>query len=126
VIGFFNRKENMKKVMLSILPLLMGSFLLSGCIYSHRGAAVVTTEPVSTRTVVVSEAPPPPRTEVITTAPSESHVWVAGNWTYTDNRWIWMPGHWELRPRTSAMWMPGHWDKNPDGKGWTWTPGYWQ
>ena len=122
----------MKRKMFGILPLIMGGGLvLSGCVHSHREPVVVTTtEPVTTtrttRMVVVTEEPPAPKTEVIGIAPSEASVWVGGYWSYTDSRWVWVPGHWEMRPRVNAVWVPGHWDKNPDGKGWIWTPGYWE
>jgi hypothetical protein len=120
------QKEIMKKITFGILPLVAsGSLLLSGCI-SHHHAEYVTTEPVTTRTVVVTEAPPPPQTEVEGNPPAESDVWVAGYWTHVDDRWVWMPGHWEARPHANAMWVPGHWDQNPDTKGYVWTPGYWQ
>lgn len=105
----------------------MGSLLLSGCVYSHHTAVVpAPTATTTTRTVVVREAPPAPRTEVIGVAPSEDHAWVPGYWTYSDNRWVWMPGHWERRPSTGATWVPGHWDKNADERGWVWTPGHWE
>jgi hypothetical protein len=121
--------KHMKRIMtFGILPLIMtGSLLLSGCA-SHRHTMVVTTEPVTTTTTrtIVTEEPPPPRTEVEGESPSTADVWVAGNWTYIDHRWIWAPGHWELRPRENAVWIPGHWDENPEGKGWVWTPGRWE
>jgi hypothetical protein len=119
----------MKKKILSfsILPLITaGSVLMAGCAPHHR-EVVVTTEPVTTtRTVVVTEEPPPPRTEIEGTAPSEASVWIAGNWSNVNGRWVWVPGHWETRPRMNAAWVPGHWDANPSGKGWIWTAGHWE
>lgn len=108
------------KMNLLLVPIL-GSVLLSGCVYSHRREVV--REP--SHTIVVTEAPPAPRTEVIGVAPDEAHVWVQGYWTYTGHRWVWVPGHWEARPRAHAAWVPGHWDKNPTGRGWVWTAGHW-
>src|SRR5579864_2049215 len=121
----------MKRKMFGILPLIIGGgLILSGCVHTHH--AVVTTETTTgpatttqtTRTVVVTQAPPPPRTEVMGTPPSEAQVWVGGYWSFTNGRWVWMPGHWELRPRAGAVWVPGHWDRNPEGTGWAWTEGY--
>jgi hypothetical protein len=117
----------MKKITFGILPVaVMGSLLFSGCVSHHRAMYETPPTVTTTRTVVVTEEPPPSRTEVEGTAPSETAVWIQGYWMHTDERWVWMPGHWESRPRANAVWVPGHWDKNPDGKGWTWTSGYWQ
>ena len=107
-----------------LLLVSTGTLLTAGC-YSHRGG--VMHEPGTvvypSSTVVVSEPPPAPRHEVIGTAPDERHVWVAGSWSRAAHRWLWVPGHWEARPRYNAIWVPGHWDKNLDERGWTWTPG---
>jgi hypothetical protein len=120
----------MKRNLFGILASLTVTGLLSsGCISTHRtevvGEPIVTTTR-TTRTVVVTSEPPPPKVEVRGTAPSETHVWVDGNWTYQNDHWVWLPGHWEERPRLNALWVPGHWDRNPDGSGWVWTEGYWQ
>lgn len=113
----------MKRKMFGTLPLIIVTgVILSGCAQTHE----VVSSTQTTRTTVVTQAPPPPRTEVPTVAPSEAHVWVTGYWSFTDNHWMWMPGHWEVRPRVGAVWVPGHWDQKPDGKGWVWTPGYWE
>jgi hypothetical protein len=119
-------KKNIVKF--GVLPLMTaGSILLRGCI-SHHQAYVETTEPVTTttRTVVVTEEPPPARTEMEGTAPSEASVWIGGYWSYVHGTWVWVPGHWETRPRVNAVWVPGHWDKNSGGKGWIWTSGHWE
>lgn len=99
---------------------LAGS-LVTGC-YSHRAyEPVVTTSP--TGEVLVTQEPPPPRQEVIGVAPTAEHVWVKGYWAFQNRRWVWMPGHWELRPRAGATWVPGHWDHT--ARGWVWFPGHW-
>ena len=137
-------KEVMKRKMFGILPLLVGGGLvLSGCASHHELAPtgpppppIATTETTRTvvvtqqspppGTVVVTQQPPPPRTEAIAPPPSETQAWVSGYWSFSDSRWVWMPGHWEVRPRAGAVWVPGHWDQSPDGKGWIWTSGYWE
>ena len=112
----------MKKQVLQLLTITtLATVLASGC-YSHRTyRPVVTTVPSGE--VVVTETPPPARQEVIGVAPSTAHVWVAGYWTYRHGRWVWVPGHYELRPRAAAVWVPGHWDRT--SRGWVWTPGHW-
>jgi len=119
----------MKKTMFGILPVIaMGSVFLGGCASPHQEMVVTryNTPVTTTRTTVVTEAPPTPRVEVEGPAPSTAHVWIQGYWTYIDNRWVWSPGHWDLRPRMNAAWVPGEWDKDPTGKGWLWTPGHWE
>ncbi|HWQ93760.1 MAG TPA: YXWGXW repeat-containing protein [Clostridia bacterium] len=74
--------------------------------------------------VLVAEAPPTAQIETPTEAPSQAHVWVEGYWVYQNDRYIWIPGHWELRPRPNAVWVPGSWS-NKSG-GWLWTPGHWR
>lgn len=111
-----------REVLRSLALFTLGALFITGC-YSHRAyEPVVATSP--TGEVVVSEAPPAPRTEVMGVAPSAAHVWVAGYWLYRDRRWVWIPGHYELRPRAGATWVPGHWDHMT--RGWVWTPGHWE
>jgi len=112
----------MKKQTAQLLGVtILGIFLASGCATRTEYQPVVTTVP--TGAVVVTETPPPPRHEVIGVAPSSAHVWVAGYWVYRDRRWVWVPGHYEPRPRPAAVWAPGHWDHTT--RGWVWTPGHW-
>jgi hypothetical protein len=85
---------------------------------------MTTTE--TTRTVVVTQEPPAPQTEIEGPSPGTDQVWIQGYWSHVHGNWVWMPGHWELRPRTGAVWVAGHWDKDPDGKGWIWTAGHWE
>lgn len=78
---------------------------------------------VTTREVVVSQAPPPLRQEVMTMAPSPTHLWMPGYWTW-NNGWQWVSGHWELPPQQTTTWVPGQWV--PQGPNWLWRPGRWQ
>ncbi len=118
----------MKKVDQILGLVAAAAFVSAGCVYSHRTAVVH--EPESAvypeHRIIVTEEPPAPRVEVEGPAPDVGHAWIAGYWTYTDHHWVWVPGHWETRPRTGAVWVPGHWDKNPVERGWTWTPGHWE
>lgn len=125
----------MKKITFAIVPLVAGLFS-SGCISTHRtevltptGRTIVEAQPgttTTTQTVVVSPGPPPaPLTDNVTTPPTETDVWVGGYWDFVNNKWVWLPGHWEARPRAGAIWVPGHWDQSTKGN-WVWTPGYWE
>jgi hypothetical protein len=108
-----------KKEMIRLLVIATFASVLSfGC----QTRRVVVASP--TGEVLVAKAPPAPRTEVVTVAPSTSHVWQAGYWSYRNGRYVWVPGRYELRPRASAVWVPGHWDRTT--RGWVWTPGHWE
>jgi len=114
-----NGGTKMRREAMRIVAIIgLGSVLLTGC-YTHRQVEVT-----PTGQVVVTEPPPPVRHEVITTSPGAQYVWAAGYWTHTDNRWVWIPGHWQIRPAGVSTWVPGHWDKNISG--WIWTPGHWE
>jgi hypothetical protein len=119
----------MKKITFGILPVIAG-VLLSGCASHHQETVWTTDQPVTTtrttRTVVVNEAPPPAKVEVETTSPGPTQSWIQGYWMHSGDRWVWVPGHWEMRPREGATWVSGHWDKDPASNGWVWTEGHWQ
>ena len=110
-----------REILRLVLLVTVGSFFVAGCA-SHRYEPVVSTTP--TGEVIVTQAPPAPRQEVITTAPSTQHVWVQGYWMYRNGRWVWIPGHYEARPRVNANYVAGHWDRT--SRGWVWTPGHWE
>ncbi|MFZ0285579.1 MAG: hypothetical protein WAL32_10130 [Terriglobales bacterium] len=90
---------------------LGGALLLSGC-----GHPVGVT--------YVSTPPPPPIAEPAIISPGPGYVWVPGYQTWNGNRYLWVRGHWELRPVGMHQWIPGHWRHN--GYGWYWVPGHWR
>src|ERR1035438_4058566 len=51
-----------------------------------------------TSTVIVTQAPPAMQQEVVLAQPSPQYVWIRGFWTWRDNQYQWMAGHWELPP----------------------------
>ena len=69
--------------------------------------------PGTQSTVVVTQAPPAVQQEVVSTRPSSDHVWVGGYWTWRNNRYEWVSGHWVVPPRTGATWIPPRWE--PEG-----------
>jgi hypothetical protein len=112
-------KREMIRLGMHIIGLgtILLTLLSTGC-----ARPVVATAPA--RTIVVRESPPAPREEVIGVAPSTDHVWVRGYWLRSNNRWAWVPGHYERRPRAGVAWVEGHWDRT--SRGWVWTPGHWE
>ena len=77
-------------------------------VYSAPGApaAVAVPSPVGGSSIVVMQAPPAAQQEVPSPRPSSSHVWVPGYWTWRNNQYQWMAGHWEAPPRSGAVWVP--------------------
>ena len=76
-------------------------------------------------TVVVTQAPPALQTEVAQARPSSDHVWVPGYWTWRNNRYEWMAGHWEVPPRTNAVWVSPRWERLADGS-YRFYEGFWE
>lgn len=108
----------MKRETVRLLSILTFSALLAGgCVYHH-------TDRPRSEVVVVREPPPAPQAEVVGVAPSASDVWINGYWAYRHGRYVWVPGHWQTRPRAGAAWIAGHWDHTSEG--WMWTPGHWE
>ncbi len=104
-----------------LLAVALGGVLSAGCTSPHVAPVVVTS---SSGGAVVAEPPPPVRSEVQTAPPGSNYTWVRGYWTYADGHYVWVPGRWELRPRTTAMWVDGYWEHNVNG--WVYVPGHWQ
>ena len=69
--------------------------------YSHPPAEVF----------IADNAPPPPTPlpEVITVAPGklDPWQWIPGCWEWRGH-WIWMGGHWVIRPNPGAEWVAPH------------------
>jgi hypothetical protein len=77
-----------------------------------------------TREVLVTQAPPPVRVETQTVAPGPNYTYQKGYWRWTGAGYTWAPGHWVVRPRTTAVWVEGHWVQR--GNGWIWVGGHWR
>jgi hypothetical protein len=45
--------------------------------------------------------------------PSSPGRLLAGYWTWRNNRYEWVAGHWEVPPRTGAVWILPRWQ--PEG-----------
>jgi hypothetical protein len=85
--------------------------------------AVAVPSPVGGSSIVVMQAPPAAQQEIPTPRPTASHVWVPGYWTWKNNQYQWMAGHWEVPPRSGAVWIPPRWQ--PEGTSWRFFEGYW-
>jgi hypothetical protein len=74
-------------------------------------------------TVVITQAPPAPQPEAVPPRPSSDDVWVQGYWTWRNDRYEWMAGHWEVPPHTGAKWVPPRWE--PERGAFRFYEGYW-
>ena len=92
--------------------------------YASSPAYVTTTNGVpATSTMIVTEAPPALQQEVVLAQPSPQHVWLGGYWTWRNDRYEWMAGHWELPPSSSSAWVAPRWQQ--EGNAYRFTEGYW-
>jgi hypothetical protein len=75
-------------------------------------------------TVIVMQAPPAPQQEVVLAQPTSDHKWVPGYWTWRNERYEWVAGHWEVPPSSSSTWVAPRWEHTSDG-GYRFYEGYW-
>lgn len=92
---------------------VFGAAILSACVTSPpRGAIYVRTRP------------PAAIVEVRGSAPDAGHEWIPGYHAWRGNEYVWVPGHWDRRPRPHAVWVSGQWRQHGDG--WYWVEGHWK
>lgn len=56
-------------------------------------------------------------------APSPRHVWVDGEWVWTNHNYVWRAGYWAVPTRRHHAWVGGHWRRAYGG--YNWVPGHW-
>src|SRR5271155_5825996 len=56
--------------------------------------STTTATPVVSTTIITQQAPPALQTELVIAQPSPEHVWLAGYWTWRNDQYQWMAGHW--------------------------------
>jgi len=93
-------------------------------VVTQPGQVVTTTNvPGTVNSYLVVQAPPAPQPEAVPERPSTRHQWVPGYWTWQNNRYAWMAGHWEVPPFSGANWV------NPrsvaEGGAYRFYEGYW-
>jgi WXXGXW repeat (2 copies) len=96
----------------------------TACVVGPRGhVAVVAPVPVVRYTYVERE-PPPVHYERLPEPPTREHHWVAGHWQWNGQAYLWVPGHYQARPRAGVLWINGRWERHE--RGWYWIEGHWQ
>ena len=98
------------------IPTLAGALTLAGLLSATPASAGPR--------VYVRIAPPAPVVETVPVAPSPRHVWVGGYHRWSGQDYVWVPGHYVVRPRRYSAWVPGHWSQHR--RGWYWVPGHWR
>ena len=63
------------------------------------------------------------REEIVLSQPTPQHVWLAGFWTWRNDRYEWMAGHWELPPNSGSVWVSPRWEQQ--GNAYRFYEGYW-
>lgn len=87
-------------------------------------AYVTTASPApAVSTTIVTQAPPAMQQEVVLAQPTSQHVWLAGFWTWRNDRYEWMAGHWELPPNSGSVWVSPRWEQQ--GNAYRFYEGYW-
>jgi hypothetical protein len=89
----------------------------------NPGTALVTTATPAVSTTVVTAAAPALQTEAVLAQPSPKYVWLAGYWSWRNDRYEWLAGHWQLPPNSNAVWVTPRWE--PQGNAYKFTEGYW-
>lgn len=93
----------------------------TACVVGPRGRVAVV--PV-VRYTYVDREPPPVRYEPLPEPPTREHHWVAGHWHWDGRAYLWVPGHYQARPRAGVLWVNGRWERHE--RGWYWIEGHWR
>ena len=101
------------------------SAVVTPVLVNGQPAYVTTTAAPAVSTTVVTQAPPEMPTEVVLAQPTSQHAWLAGYWTWRNERYEWMAGHWELPPTSGAMWVKPRWESSGTGA-YRFYEGYWR
>ncbi len=66
----------------------------------------------------------PPSTEVVSTPPSPSALWIPGYWAFDGARYVWVAGHWEIPPPNCRTYVAPYWANQ--GGTYVYIRGYWR
>jgi hypothetical protein len=104
-----------KRLLVSIFCAALVALATTTCVVSARPPRGA---------VYVRVAPPAPLVEVEGVAPGPEFVWIRGYHRWEGERYVWVPGRWERRPRAGAVWVHGEWRHHRNG--WYWVEGHWR
>jgi hypothetical protein len=92
-------------------------------VVGNPGYATTSNSPQVVSTTVVTQAPPALQQEFVLAQPTPQHRWLAGYWTWRNDRYEWMAGHWEIPPSPSSVWVTPRWEQQ--GNAYKFSEGYW-
>jgi hypothetical protein len=92
-------------------------------VVANNGYVTTTNATQVGNTIIVTQTPPALQHEVVLARPTSEHQWLAGYWTWRNERYEWMAGHWELPPNTGSVWVTPRWEQN--GNAYRFYEGYW-
>lgn len=135
--NLWKREEHMRA---NICAVALGGFGLVGCVVAPPPEPTVVTTTTTEvrrevvnpragtgpviREVVVTRPPPAVRVERVTTSPGAQYVWTRGYWRWTGADYVWVPGSYIVRPRTTAVWVDNRWERRSSG--WVFVAGHWE
>jgi hypothetical protein len=99
--------------------MMMKKLLIAAMLAGSLGSVAV---PASSAVIVVRQAPPEPRSERTPQA-RRGYVWAPGYWNWSNNRHVWVRGHWE-RERRGYVYNQPAWEER-DGR-WHMRRGNWE
>ena len=114
-----------KTVLLKIVLAAVVLPLFAGCASpppTNVGSQVATGTDVSGQP---TEAPPANQKDVIPACPGSPAQWwfIDGHWDWR-GKWVWVAGHWRVRPHPGDIWLPGKWVQQ--GNVYVWQKGRWR
>jgi WXXGXW repeat (2 copies) len=115
-------------LMIGVAAVALGIVALSACSTPPHTSAEVTAAPSvapGAAAILAAFPPPPKRAEIPPPAPSAQALWDCGHWSWSGERYVWIPGRYIERPDPHANWLPGYWQQQEAG-GWAWTEGRWR
>ena len=102
----------------------MRNRLVRGTLVALVFCGLASAAPAHPRRVYVQVGPPPIVVEERIATPGPNYVWIGGYHRFDGHVYVWVPGHWEPRPRVHAHWRGGHWLHAR--RGWYWQQGRWR
>lgn len=64
---------------------------------------------IARTTVYAPVLPPPPQAEMIPPPPMPNAIWIAGQWAWNGQIWLWIHGGWRFAPSVSFQWRLPRW-----------------
>ena len=99
--------------------------LLGGCVSRpvDVGPQVATADDINVGQP--TQAPPENQRDVIPSCPGSLTLWyfIDGHWAWR-GQWVWVAGHWRMRPHPGDIWLPGKWVQQGDV--YVWQGGNWR